>query len=209
MLVVFLIYMTIIRFCARKLQDTMLTYNDLQVQVNYDELTGVRNRANLDKTSEEVFETYSKEEVPLTITMFDIDHFKEFNDEYGHSTGDEVLKHVAHTTEREMFLTDTKGQSSRFGGEEFIIIFRGKKPSECIPIVSDLRNTLVNTPLVLKSQRLDITISFGISELKQTDNDFDDLFNRVDQFLYESKNSGRNRLTVEGVTYNFDDLAEE
>lgn len=209
MLIVFLIYMTIIRFCARKLQDTMLTYNDLQVQVNYDELTGVRNRANLDKTSEEIFDTYSREDVPLTVTMFDIDHFKAFNDEYGHSTGDEVLKHVAHTMEREMFLTDTKGQLFRFGGEEFIIIFRGKKPADCIPIISDLRNTLVNTPLVLKSQRLDITISFGVSELKQTDNDFDDLFNRVDQFLYASKNSGRNRLTVEGVTYNFDDLAEE
>jgi len=209
MLIVFLIYMTIIRFCARKLQDTMLTYNDLQVQVNYDELTGVRNRANLDKTSEEIFDTYSREDVPLTVTMFDIDHFKAFNDEYGHSTGDEVLKHVAHTMEREMFLTDTKGQLFRFGGEEFIIIFRGKKPADCIPIISDLRNTLVNTPLVLKSQKLDITISFGVSELKQTDNDFDDLFNRVDQFLYASKNSGRNRLTVEGVTYNFDDLAEE
>ncbi|MFC6175362.1 GGDEF domain-containing protein [Companilactobacillus huachuanensis] len=209
MLVVFLIYMSIIRFCARKMQDTMMNYNDLKVQVNYDELTGVRNRANFDKTSKELFETYSKEAIPLTVTMFDIDHFKEFNDKYGHSIGDEVLKHVAHTMEREMFLTDTKGQLFRFGGEEFIIIFRGKNPSACIPIVSDLRNTLINTPLVLKNQRLDITISFGISELKLTDKDFDNLFNRVDQFLYDSKNSGRNHLTVEGVTYSFDDLNEK
>src|SRR5699024_11635588 len=57
----------------------------------------------------------------------------------GHSTGDEVLKHVAHTMEREMFLTDTKGQLFRFGGEEFIIVFRGKTPEQCIPIVKDLR----------------------------------------------------------------------
>lgn len=207
MLLVFLIYMSIIRFCARKLQDTMLNYDDLQVQVNYDELTGVRNRANLDKTSEEIYETYySESAVPLTIAMFDIDHFKQFNDQYGHSTGDEVLKHVAHTMEREMFLTDTKGQLFRFGGEEFIIIFRGKRPADCVSIVTDLRDTLVNTPLILNGQRLDVTISFGISKLVESDDSFSDLFNRVDKYLYESKNAGRNRLTVEGITYDFNDI---
>lgn len=207
MLLVFLIYMSIIRFCAKKLQDTMLNYDDLQVQVNYDELTGVRNRANLDKTSEEIYKAYSSESaVPLTIAMFDIDHFKQFNDQYGHSTGDEVLKHVAHTMEREMFLTDTKGQLFRFGGEEFIIIFRGKRPADCVSIVTDLRDTLVNTPLILNGQRLDVTISFGISKLVETDDSFSDLFNRVDKYLYESKNAGRNRLTVEGITYDFNDI---
>lgn len=206
MLIVFLIYMSIIRFCAKKLQDTMLNYNDLQIQVNYDELTGVRNRANLDKTAKEIYDTYSKEDVPLTVSMFDIDHFKKFNDEYGHSTGDEVLKHVAHTIEREMFLTDAKGQLFRFGGEEFIIVFRGKSPTECTSIITDLRNTLVNTPLILNGQCLNITISFGVSKLASKDTDFDDLFNRVDQFLYQSKNAGRNRITVEGTTHNFDDL---
>lgn len=205
MLVVFLIYMSIIRFCAKKVQETMLNYNDLQVQVNYDELTGIRNRANLDKTSGELYQTYHNEKVPLTIAMFDIDHFKEFNDQYGHSTGDEVLKHVAHTIEREMFLTDTKGQLFRFGGEEFIIIFRGKTPEQCIPIVKDLRDSLVNTPLFLKGQKLNVTISLGISQLNKSDYTFEDLFNRVDKYLYESKNSGRNRLTVEGKTMAFDE----
>lgn len=207
MLFVFLAYMSIIRFCAKKLQDTMLNYDDLQVQVNYDELTGIRNRANLDKTSQEIYQTYySEKAVPLTVAMFDIDHFKEFNDEYGHSTGDEVLKHVAHTMEREMFLTDTKGQLFRFGGEEFIIVFRGKRPEECIPIVADLRDTLTSTPLILNGQRLDVSISFGLSKLTEKDASFDDLFNRVDKYLYDSKNAGRNRLTVEGVTYDFNDL---
>ena len=205
MLVVFLIYMSIIRFCAKKVQETMLNYNDLQVQVNYDELTGIRNRANLDKTAYELYQTYHNEEVPLTVAMFDIDHFKEFNDQYGHSTGDEVLKHVAHTIEREMFLTDTKGQLFRFGGEEFIIIFRGKTPDQCVPIVKDLRDSLVNTPLFLKGQKLNVTISLGISQLSERDYAFEDLFNRVDKYLYESKNSGRNRLTIEGETMAFDE----
>ncbi|MQS75929.1 GGDEF domain-containing protein [Companilactobacillus halodurans] len=208
MLIVFLIYMAIIRFCAKKLEDTMINYDDLKVKVNYDELTGIRNRASLDKTAQELFETYSNEEIPLTVTMFDIDHFKEFNDTYGHSTGDEVLKHVAQTIEREMFLGDAKGELFRFGGEEFIIVFRGKKPAQCIPIIANLREALTNTPLVLNGEKLEITISFGVSKLDKTDLNFDDLFNRVDRYLYESKNLGRNRLTVEGLTYNFNKLTK-
>lgn len=206
MLVVFLIYMSIIRFCARKLQDTMLHYNDLQTQVNYDELTGVRNRANLDKTAKEIYQAYSNQNVPLSIAMFDIDHFKSFNDIYGHSVGDEVLKHVAHTIEREMFLTDTQGELFRFGGEEFIIIFRGKKTEDCLPIIGDLRNAMIKTPLIINGQKLSVSISFGLSALTDTDKNFGDLFNRVDQYLYASKNSGRNRLTVEGKTVSFDHL---
>lgn len=207
MLAVFLIYMGIIRFCEKKLEDTMLNYDDLKTQVNFDELTGVRNRANLDKTADEIFDTYSKEaNVPLTIAMFDIDHFKEFNHHYGHSTGDEVLKHVAHTMERELFLKDTKGQLFRFGGEEFIIIFRGKAPADCISIVTNLRDSLMETPLFLNGQKLEITISFGVSALKPNDYNFEELFDRVDSYLYKSKNDGRNRLTVEGITYNFDDI---
>lgn len=207
MLIVFLIYMAIILFYERQLEDTMLNYNDLKVQANYDKLTGIRNRANLDKTSEDIYSTYSHEEgVPLTVAMFDIDHFKNFNDKYGHSTGDKVLKHVAHTMEREMFLKHTNGQLFRFGGEEFIIIFRGKSPAKCIPIVSDLRNSLINSPLFLNGQKLEVTISFGVSQLRPEDTSFDNLFNRVDKYLYKSKNNGRNRLTVECITYDFDTI---
>jgi len=205
MLVVFLIYMAVIRYCERKMQSTLVNYDNLKVKVNYDELTGIRNRANLDKTSKDVYKVYSQEkDVPLTMVMFDIDHFKDFNDKYGHATGDDVLRHVAHTMEREMFLNDTKGQLFRFGGEEFIIIFRGKTPLDCIPIISDLRNHLVNSPLFLNGEKLIVHVSFGASELKDTDTNFSDLFKRVDQNLYDSKNAGRNRMTVDGVTYTFD-----
>ena len=208
MLVVFLIYMSIIRYCEKKLQDTMLNYDNLKVKANYDELTGIRNRANLDKTSDTVFETYSNSDVPLTLAMFDIDRFKSFNDEYGHSTGDEVLRHVAHTMERQLFLKDTQGQIFRFGGEEFIIIFRGKTPTDCTPIVTDLRDTLLNSPLFLNGEQLNVSVSFGVSQLEASDHYFSDLFDRVDDYLYQSKKAGRNRMTIEGVTYDFQAVLE-
>ncbi|CAJ1182307.1 hypothetical protein FD33_GL002375 [Companilactobacillus paralimentarius DSM 13238 = JCM 10415] len=86
------------------MQLTLNGYDTLKKAVNYDELTGIRNRSSLDKNSKEIYEQYSHEDnVPLSMAMFDIDHFKLFNDQYGHSTGDEVLRHVSHTMERELY----------------------------------------------------------------------------------------------------------
>lgn len=209
MLVVFVIYMAIIRYCEHKMQLTLNGYDTLKKAVNYDELTGIRNRSNLDKNSQEIYEQYSHEDnVPLSMAMFDIDHFKLFNDQYGHSTGDEVLRHVSHTMERELYLKKTHGQIFRFGGEEFIIIFRGKNADECKPIIIDLRNTLLHSPLFFNGKKLNVSVSFGVSELKPTDSGFADLFNRVDSYLYKSKNAGRNKMTIENVTYNFDETTK-
>jgi len=207
MLLVFIIYMAIVRYCERKMQLTLNGYDNLRVEVNYDELTGVRNRFSLDRNTKDIYETYSHEKnVPLTMAMFDIDHFKNFNDKFGHATGDNVLRHVANIMERELFLKKTQGQIFRYGGEEFIIIFRGKTADECIPIVADLRNTLFNSPLFLNGQQLNVNVSFGVSTLKESDKNFSDLFNRVDSYLYKSKNAGRNKMTVENETLNFDDF---
>lgn len=207
MLLVFIIYMAIVRYCERKMQLTLNGYDNLRVEVNYDELTGVRNRFSLDRNIKDIYETYSHEKnVPLRMAMFDIDHFKNFNDKFGHATGDNVLRHVANIMERELFLKKTQGQIFRYGGEEFIIIFRGKTADECIPIVADLRNTLFNSPLFLNGQQLNVNVSFGVSTLKESDKNFSDLFNRVDSYLYKSKNAGRNKMTVENETLNFDDF---
>lgn len=204
MLAVFVVYMAIIRYCEHKMQLTLNGYDTLKKAVNYDELTGIRNRSNLDKNSKEIYTKYSHtDNVPLTMAMFDIDHFKNFNNKYGHATGDNVLRHVAHTMERELYLRKTHGQIFRFGGEEFIIIFRDKTPKECMPIIIGLRNALKNSPLFLNGKRLNVSVSFGVSELQPTDASFTDLFKRVDGYLYKSKNSGRNKMTVEGITYDF------
>lgn len=136
--------------------------------------------------------------------MLDIDRFKKFNDTFGHSTGDNVLRHVANTMERTLFLKNTQGQIFRFGGEEFIIIFRGKTTQECTPIIVDLKNSLTDSPLFLNGKQLDVNVSFGVTQLKDSDKSFKDLFERVDSYLYQSKNSGRNSMTVEGQTTKFD-----
>ncbi|WP_125587849.1 GGDEF domain-containing protein [Companilactobacillus jidongensis] len=204
MLIGFVVYMSVIRFLAKWIKDSFNNYNNLSEKVNYDELTGIRNRASFDEVSQEVFKVYSREpDVPLTIAMFDIDHFKNFNDTYGHLAGDKVLRHVAAHFEHQLFRKTTRGQLFRYGGEEFVIIFRGLTADESAKIIREIRNELINDPLDYNGQELNIRVSFGVTELQETDTSFKDFFGRVDSYLYESKDSGRNRMTVENKIIRF------
>ncbi|WP_125568139.1 GGDEF domain-containing protein [Companilactobacillus insicii] len=205
MIVGFIAYMYLIRYLAKWIRNSFKNYNNLSEKVNYDELTGIRNRANFDSASKEVFNVYSKEpDVPLTIAMFDIDHFKSFNDTYGHLAGDKVLRHVATYFEHQLFKQTTRGQLFRYGGEEFVIIFRGLTADESASIIREIRNGLINDPLEYNGKELNIKVSFGVTELQESDKSFRELFSRVDKYLYESKDSGRNRMTVENKIVSFE-----
>ncbi|WP_334329865.1 GGDEF domain-containing protein [Companilactobacillus sp. HBUAS59699] len=200
----FIIYMWIIRFVATWIRNSFNDYNNLSKKVNYDELTRVRNRANFDEVSAEIFKVYSKnKEIPLTMAMFDIDHFKLFNDNYGHMAGDKVLQHVASEFEHQLFQQTTRGQLFRYGGEEFVIIFRGLTTDDATKVIKYIRQKLINEPLEYNGNELNVRISFGISQLHPSDRNFNDLFKRVDHYLYMSKEAGRNRLTVEDRTFTF------
>lgn len=204
MIVGFVVYMYLIRYLAKWIRDSFKNYNNLSEKVNYDELTGIRNRANFDNVSKEVFKVYRKNaEVPLTIAMFDIDHFKAFNDTYGHLAGDKVLRHVATHFEHQLFRKTTRGQLFRYGGEEFVIIFRGLTADESARTIREIRNGLINDPLDYNGQELNVRVSFGVTELQPSDKSFKELFTRVDHYLYESKDSGRNRMTVENKVVDF------
>ncbi|WP_025023104.1 GGDEF domain-containing protein [Companilactobacillus nodensis] len=203
-LIGFVIYMALIRYVARWVRDSFNNYNDMSEKVNYDELTGVRNRANFDDVSAEVYKVYSRDkDVPLTMAMFDIDHFKQFNDNYGHMAGDKVLHHVASDFERQLFKKTTRGQLFRYGGEEFVIIFRGLTDQDAVGIIKEIQTEFISQPLEYNGNELSIRISFGVSQLQPSDRNIDDLFKRVDHYLYESKESGRDRITVEDETFTF------
>lgn len=198
MLILFEIYMLIVRIIEQKMSTYMHAYDDLAVKVNYDALTGVRNRANLNKISKETFEKYSHNQEPLTVIMFDIDHFKKFNDHYGHEIGDEVLRHVSHLVERELHMDGSHGQLFRYGGEEFIILMRDMKSQDCVKFINEINETMIAMPLFIQDSQLNVTLCFGVTSMKKEDQSFDDIFERVDGYLYESKNGGRNKMTIEG-----------
>ena len=162
-----------------------------------DRLTQLYNRAFLQKRLLEEIEFCNRQMLPLSLMMIDIDHFKEINDTYGHHEGDMVLKKIAHILSKSVRLTDI---CARYGGEEFVVVLPGiaEKKSENISIAERLRESVENSDFVIMGDKhLKLTISVGVvvreipRDKQQT---IEELINKADEFLYQAKKSGRNRV---------------
>ncbi|WP_027215432.1 diguanylate cyclase [Butyrivibrio fibrisolvens] len=166
-----------------------LRENVLQLyhSANHDELTGIYNRASFNYYYNEIFE---KNNGPISAGLFliDIDHFKHINDTYGHEAGDLVLKKlVAYVNsvlpERAVFC--------RWGGEEFVCIIDNIDKEEAISIAEHIRHTIETSDF---SPIPKITISLGVTVISDTETSHKDIFKKVDDALYEAKESGRNKV---------------
>ena len=153
----------------------------------YDELTNLPGRRALMEDMAKLGRRYS-------LAMCDIDHFKKFNDTYGHDTGDEVLKMVATK------LSEVKGggKAYRYGGEEFTILFPSKGVDESFVYVDAIRQNIASTPFRVRgkksSKNIFVHISAGIVENSSDDNDVFAVMKRADNALYKAKKAGRNRV---------------
>jgi diguanylate cyclase len=161
-----------------------------------DPLTGLGNRKYFDRSIEMAVRTALANGEPLSLMMFDIDHFKSFNDSYGHLTGDQVLRLVA------MSLKQTiKGQdiTARYGGEEFAVVLPNTGLRQALTVADHIRRAVMAKELKKKSTGEilgRVTISVGVSMLKPGD-DTDSLIERADGCLYAAKRNGRNRVVCE------------
>ncbi len=154
-----------------------------------DPLTGLGNRKYFDRSIEMAVQTALATGEPLSLLMFDIDHFKSFNDSYGHLTGDQVLRLVGLSLKQTI-----KGQdiTARYGGEEFAVVL----PNTAL---RHIRRAVMAKELKKKSTGEilgRVTISVGVSMLKPGD-DTDSLIERADACLYAAKRNGRNRVICE------------
>jgi diguanylate cyclase (GGDEF)-like protein len=167
-----------------KKQRDELVYNAL-----HDQLTGLYNRNHLVDEGERKFSRAVRQNDKLSVMMIDIDHFKAVNDTYGHLTGDLVLKEVA-----SLLVQDkrTEDFSARFGGEEFIIVLEGCSKEDAKEKAETLRKKIEkSTP-----EDIEVTASFGVSELSKEHSSFESLLRDADSALYAAKNSGRNCVVV-------------
>jgi diguanylate cyclase len=161
-----------------------------------DPLTGLGNRKYFDRTIEMAVQSALASGEPLSLLMFDIDHFKSFNDSYGHLTGDQVLRLVG------MSLKQTiKGQdiTARYGGEEFAVVLPNTALRQALTVADHIRRAVMAKELKKKSTGEilgRVTISVGVSMLKP-DDDTDTLIERADACLYAAKRNGRNRVICE------------
>ncbi len=126
------------------------------------------------------------------ILFIDIDHFKDFNDTYGHLLGDKVLRLVANTLRNNLRVTDSCG---RWGGEEFIAVVYDLDLSGLARVAEKLRATISQTTVQEKDLELGVTVSIGSTLLRAADT-FPSLIDRADKLMYESKKAGRNCVTV-------------
>jgi diguanylate cyclase (GGDEF)-like protein len=161
-----------------------------------DALTGAHNKRYFIEFLEREIARCSRYGRPLSLLMFDIDHFKSFNDSYGHLTGDQVLRLVG------MSLKQTiKGQdiTARYGGEEFAVVLPNTGLRQALTVADHIRRAVMAKELKKKSTGEilgRVTISVGVSLLKDGD-DTDSLIERADACLYAAKRNGRNRVICE------------
>jgi len=134
-----------------------------------------------------------RQKTPLSLIMMDIDHFKKFNDEYGHTCGDEVLKNVAAIVMQNVRQIDL---AARYGGEEFAVVLPGTTRDAAIIVAERIRAHVEKALVPCDGENLGVTISIGIAEFKPgQDRDNKSLIERADKALYLSKATGRNRVS--------------
>ena len=163
-----------------------------------DFLTGVSNRKGFDET---LAMTISKTSDTLCLLIIDIDHFKKFNDVYGHSVGDTVLRFVAKNIKKSIRGND---YVARFGGEEFIVILPKTPLLGAMSVAESIRVSIAQLKLERKSKSEQIgtiTVSIGAAQYRQCESK-ETLINRADQALYFAKKTGRNRVATESEIAN-------
>jgi diguanylate cyclase (GGDEF)-like protein len=154
-----------------------------------DELTGLPSRRSLQEEMAKLKDRY-------TIAMLDIDHFKKFNDQYGHQAGDDVLRFVAGIISREVA---GKGKAFRYGGEEFTVLYPGREAKDVLANMEALRERICNNKFFLRSsgkKNVNVTISIGWAEKDVKLHTSEQVITAADEALYRAKEKGRNCVSA-------------
>lgn len=169
-----------------------LLYREAVALSQKDPLTGINNRAALDEALQRETGLAKRHDIPLSLIILDIDHFKSVNDRYGHTTGDSVLKGVVDCSRYCVRSTD---MLFRYGGEEFVVLLRNTDLGGAELLADRIREKVESTRFSKNRRRINLTVSGGVSSLARGVNAIT-LFQQADRALYEAKQQGRNRIIV-------------
>jgi two-component system, cell cycle response regulator len=165
----------------------------LQTKSEKDPLTGIYNKGALQMKGIESFKRAKLLKVPMSIAVFDLDHFKKVNDTYGHSAGDFVLKEMAAVIGTKLIRLDD--YFARYGGEEFVVLLFGSNLAQGVEIGERLRHTIESHTFTFQGITMPITISVGVATKTNEMSIWEELFSKADEALYASKHAGRNRVS--------------
>ncbi len=158
----------------------------------HDFLTGLPNRQAYDDRIEQEHARWKRYQTPLTLVVWDIDHFKKINDTFGHKAGDKTLCLIAQLLRDNCRIPDFV---ARFGGEEFVMLLPNTTADQALILTEKLRHLIETTGFNSHGNAINITVSCGISDFNGNDTQ-EAVFERADQALYQAKEQGRNRCVI-------------
>lgn len=170
-------------------------YSKMKEMAIRDALTGIYNRGYLNTQVDKFSKNAVAFQSSLSVALIDIDRFKQINDTYGHLFGDEVIKKIAEFADH--VASKYNGIAARYGGEEFVMVFPECGVNECRSYVEEMRTMVNKLRLECDGQMLHTRVSVGIASYPETCERVQELLNRADEAMYFSKESGRNRVTVD------------
>ncbi len=178
----------------RDLSDEEALQRQIEYQATHDQLTGLPNRYSTREHLQERFAPVEAGELPIPCSMFycDLDGFKQVNDHYGHSIGDEVLRETAERLQATLFVRDF---FSRIGGDEFILVVDGLLQDDQALQIAERLIVALRTPIRSSVSEHPIGVSIGISHSRNYDNP-SAMINAADAAMYWAKNNGRNRAVI-------------
>ena len=164
-----------------------------------DPLTGLSNRRALFDAVDKLCARAEAAELPLSLMVIDVDHFKQVNDRYGHLVGDAVLQHVATTIQDRLRSNDIVG---RIGGEEFLAVLPDTPPDGAKRVAEELLQTMASKSFLNEGEEIGVTISVGLysSARLRSSQTLDAMIAMADEALYKAKAKGRNRIEVVKTT---------
>ena len=181
-------------FFTRRMVGTLLsieeTKSELSARANFDALTGLYNRYEINKFLAAAFSNYTDHNTPLSVCMGDIDNFKQINDTCGHNTGDYILKTVAQIMNNN--IRKSSDFLGRWGGEEFLLVMPANQ-QVCFQRAEVLRQLIQNTTFEFGGRRIAVTITFGVAGASKDTPTPEALIELADKMLYKGKRGGKNR----------------
>ena len=177
---------------ASDVTDRVHLYEEVQRLANLDVLTGCYNRRHFMAVVEQEVERARRYKHPLSFLMVDIDHFKDFNDQFGHQIGDQLLCHLVNLCQKQLRPVDFLG---RYGGEEFVVLMAETANKGALLASERLRKKIEKMKIKTPSGKLSITVSMGLTCLQKgfdKTQTLDVLIKRADKALYAAKAAGRN-----------------
>jgi diguanylate cyclase len=163
----------------------------LEQEVLLDSLTNIHNRRAYELRIDEELQRFRRYNHLFSLVLFDVDHFKQVNDQYGHRAGDKCLREIINRIKPSLRKVDFL---ARFGGEEFIIILTGTDTESALTVAEKLRRLIDKTRFLYQGQEIPVTISLGVTQAQPADKSSQDLFARVDAAMYAAKHAGRNQV---------------